>query len=103
MSAPAVLLLDEPAAGLNARETQQLGRLLRRIADESNMGMLLVEHDMSLVTSICDSVVALDFGRTIFSGDSERVMLDRSVRLAYLGEEVRVDSGERAPETVESV
>jgi sulfate-transporting ATPase len=102
-STPAVLLLDEPAAGLNARETEQLGRLLRRVADDSNVGMLLVEHDMSLVTSICDSVVALDFGRTIFSGDTHRVMLDESVRLAYLGEEVRVDQGGLAPETVESV
>jgi len=50
--------------------------------------MLLVEHDMSLVASICDSVVALDFGQTIFSGPAADVMMDESVRLAYLGEEV---------------
>jgi sulfate-transporting ATPase len=102
-SSPAVLLLDEPAAGLNAVETEQLGALLRRVAEDSNVGMLLVEHDMSLVASICDSVVALDFARTIFSGPSADVMLDESVRLAYLGEEVpEAGEGEETPEAVES-
>lgn len=84
---PSVLLLDEPAAGLDERETAELGDQLRRVAREQKIGMLLVEHDMSLVTSICDRVVALDFGKMIFSGPADEVLGDRAIRAAYLGEE----------------
>ena len=84
---PSVLLLDEPAAGLDATETRQLGAILQRVAAESDIGMLLVEHDMSIVADICDHVVALDFGMTIFSGGPREVLDNQTVKAAYLGEE----------------
>ncbi len=88
---PSVLLLDEPAAGLSSGETERLGVILRQVARELDIGMLLVEHDMSIVTAICDHVVALDFGRTIFSGPPDAVVTDPAVKRAYLG-------GEREPD-----
>ena len=84
---PSVLLLDEPAAGLDAVETDRLGAILRRAARDLDVGMLVVEHDMSLVSAICDHVVALDFGRTIATGPPELVLADDAVRRAYLGEQ----------------
>jgi sulfate-transporting ATPase len=83
---PAVLLLDEPAAGLNRAETEHLGLVLRQIATESGIGMLLVEHDLSMVTAICDQVVAIDFGQTIFDGSVMDAVNDSTIRSAYLGE-----------------
>ena len=65
---PSVLLLDEPAAGLGDQETAELGRLVRRLADEWGMAVLLVEHDVSLVLGVCDRVAVLDFGRVIARG-----------------------------------
>ena len=91
---PEVLLLDEPAAGLDSTETEELGAVLRRVADESQVGMLLVEHDMSIVTAICDHVVALDFGRVIFSGPADQAMDNPDVRAAYLGIEGPTDTSE---------
>jgi sulfate-transporting ATPase len=85
-SDPAVLLLDEPAAGLNHAETEHLGQVLRQIATESRIGMLLVEHDLSVVTAICDQVVAIDFGQTIFDGSVTDAVNDATIRSAYLGE-----------------
>ena len=64
-SGPSVVLLDEPAAGLDERESAELARLIRRLADERNMAVLLVEHDVGLVMSTCDRVVVIDFGRVI--------------------------------------
>ncbi|GAA1022393.1 ABC transporter [Acrocarpospora pleiomorpha] len=83
---PAVLLLDEPAAGLDEHETAELGRLLRRIAAVSRPAMLLIEHDMSLVMSVCDRVVVLDAGRCIAEGTAREVQNDPIVRTAYFGE-----------------
>lgn len=83
---PSVILLDEPAAGLNHAETARLGRILRLIATEGQIGMLLVEHDLSIVTAICDHVVAIDFGRTIFDGPPADAVRDPAIRAAYLGE-----------------
>ena len=68
---PACLLLDEPAAGLSTVETTELGSLVRRLADTWGMGILLVEHDMDLVMSICDRIVVMEFGRVIADGDAE--------------------------------
>lgn len=82
---PSVLLLDEPAAGLGDKETTELARLVRRLADESGMAILLVEHDMNLVMSVCDELVVLDFGRMISSGPPETVRTDPAVIAAYLG------------------
>jgi sulfate-transporting ATPase len=92
---PAVLLLDEPAAGLDAAETRALGEQLRRVANESNVGMLLVEHDMSIVKAICDEVIAMDFGKTIFRGTAPDAMEHAGVRASYLGVEVE-QAGEPA-------
>ena len=82
---PKMLLLDEPASGLNHREVRDLGHLIRRIRDEQNVAVLLVEHHMNLVMSISDRVVALDFGRKIAEGTPDEVRNDREVIRAYLG------------------
>jgi ABC-type branched-subunit amino acid transport system ATPase component/ABC-type branched-subunit amino acid transport system permease subunit len=83
---PSTLLLDEPAAGLDERETRELGELVRRLAKEWGLGILLVEHDVSLVMSVCDRIVALDFGRVIAEGTPTEIRGNAAVIAAYLGE-----------------
>jgi sulfate-transporting ATPase len=80
------LLLDEPAAGLSDDETRELARLVRRLAEDWGMGVLLVEHDVDMVMSVCDQVVVLDFGRRISVGTPDEVRADPAVRAAYLGD-----------------
>ena len=84
-ASPSVLLLDEPAAGLSAVETEELGRLVRWLAHEVGLAILLIEHDVGLVLSICDRVAVLDFGRLIALGTPDDVANDSAVIAAYLG------------------
>ena len=88
---PVLLCLDEPAAGLNARESTLLNELLLFIRDEHKIGMLLIEHDMSVVMGISDHIVVLDYGRKISDGTPESVRNDPAVIRAYLGEEEDAD------------
>ncbi|WP_043677439.1 ABC transporter permease subunit [Streptomyces xylophagus] len=85
-TSPSVLLLDEPAAGLSDDETRELAQLVRRLAEDWGMGVLLVEHDVDMVMSVCDQVVVLDFGRRICAGTPDEVRRDPAVRAAYLGD-----------------
>jgi len=84
---PVMLCLDEPAAGLNPRESAELNELLRFIRDEHRVTLLLIEHDMSVVMEISDHVVVLDYGRRIAAGTPEAIRNDPVVIRAYLGEE----------------
>jgi sulfate-transporting ATPase len=94
---PSVVLLDEPAAGLGDAETAELAQLVRRLADDWGMAILLVEHDMNFVMSVCDDIVVLDFGRQIASGTPEEIRRDRRVVSAYLGEDDGDEPAHAAP------
>jgi ABC-type branched-subunit amino acid transport system ATPase component/branched-subunit amino acid ABC-type transport system permease component len=85
-SRPSILLLDEPAAGLDDVETRELAHLVRRLAADWGIGVLLVEHDVDFVMSVCDDLVVLDFGHKIGEGVPESVRNDPAVIAAYLGQ-----------------
>jgi branched-chain amino acid transport system ATP-binding protein len=84
---PLLLCLDEPAAGLNPRESAELNQLLFTIRDQHGCGILLIEHDMSVVMTVCDHIVVLDYGRKISDGTPTEVKNDPAVVRAYLGED----------------
>ena len=90
---PSVLLLDEPAAGLSSVESAELARVVRRLADEWGMSILLVEHDMNFVMGVCDKVVVIDFGVKIAEGTPSEVRNDQAVIAAYLGQQTDEDLG----------
>ena len=78
------MCLDEPAAGLDTNESEELGRRLRQLVD-GGQSMLLVDHDMGLVLGICDEIVVLEFGKVIARGEADAVRRDPDVVAAYLG------------------
>jgi ABC-type branched-subunit amino acid transport system ATPase component len=82
-----LLLLDEPSSGLDRRETVRFGEVLESLVSTGDKGILLVEHDMSLVMKICGYIHVLDFGQPIFEGTAEQVRTSDLVRAAYLGTE----------------
>jgi ABC-type branched-subunit amino acid transport system ATPase component len=82
---PSVILFDEPSSGIAQRETEALGPLLRRIREITNSSLLVIEHDMPLLTSLADEVVALDLGQVVMRGTPGEVVNDPRVVTAYLG------------------
>ena len=84
---PSVLLLDEPAAGLSSTESTELARVVRRLAEDWGMAILVVEHDMNFVMGVCDQVMVLDFGNLIASGSPGQIRSDPAVIAAYLGDD----------------
>ena len=89
---PFLLLLDEPAAGMNAQETQNLDELILKIRDEEHISILLIEHDMKLVMSLSDRIFVMDYGRKIAQGSPEEIRANPAVIKAYLGEDDRAET-----------
>lgn len=86
-SNPKVLLLDEPAAGMNTTETQELMETIRLVRDRYDIAILLIEHDMNLVMGICEKITVLDYGEVIAEGTPDQIKNDSKVIGAYLGAE----------------
>ena len=85
-TSPKLLLLDEPAAGMNPNETEELMETIRFVRDKFDMTILLIEHDMRLVGGICEEITVLNFGQVLAQGKTSEVLNDPRVVTAYLGE-----------------
>jgi len=85
-SNPTLLLLDEPAAGMNPEETKELMETIKFIRDKFDVTIILIEHDMKLVSGICEKLTVLNFGETLISGNTKEVLSNKEVIKAYLGE-----------------
>jgi branched-chain amino acid transport system ATP-binding protein len=85
MCNPQLIILDEPAAGLNESETADLAALINRIRADFDCTILLVEHDMSLVMNVCDHICAISFGKKLAEGTASQIQASREVQEAYLG------------------
>ena len=83
---PKLLLLDEPAAGMNPNETKELMETIHFVRDTFDMTILLIEHDMKLVSGICEKLTVLNFGEVLCQGETAKVLADPQVITAYLGE-----------------
>ena len=95
-SGPRFIMLDEPAAGLDAHERVEVRGVIRRLADEWGLGVLLVEHDVALVADVSDRMLALEFGRVVADGEPDMVTSHPAVLAAYLGEDVDAPTAEAA-------
>ena len=101
VSSPTLLLLDEPASGLSDEELASVGDLLRGL--EQRMGVLLVEHHMDFVMSVCDRLVVLNFGTVVAVGTPDEVKQNPAVALAYLGEELERRAADSTPQDRDDV
>ncbi|NLV88027.1 MAG: ABC transporter ATP-binding protein, partial [Tissierellia bacterium] len=84
---PKLIILDEPAAGLNDTETLELMETVREIRERLNTTILLVEHDMKFVNNLCDRICAISFGKLLAIGSPEEIQANEEVQIAYLGKE----------------
>ena len=94
---PSVLLLDEPVAGLSEHESGEFAHLVRRLADTWGMAVLVIEHDMNFVMSICDRITVIDFGKFVCEGSPAEVRVNRDAVAAYLGDESEALASGPAP------
>jgi len=85
---PSIMLLDEPSAGLNREEREDLARFILRIKHELNMTMIWIEHDMQMIADLADRIHVLDYGRTVAEGVPKMILSDKKVLTAYLGAEL---------------
>ena len=93
-----LLLLDEPSSGLDGRETEAFGEVLHTVLRQREVGVFLVEHDMTLVREVCDRVYVLDFGSLIFHGSCEEMQQSAQVRAAYLGDTAALSASSSGPD-----
>lgn len=89
---PFILLLDEPAAGMNPQETKELNELIVRLRNEEDLSILLIEHDMSLVMSLAENIYVMDYGELIATGTPAEISRNRRVIEAYLGEDLSAEA-----------
>ena len=82
---PKLLLLDEPAAGMNPNETKELVDIVKYIRDEFDLTILLIEHDMKFVSGLCDEITVLNFGTVLAQGETKKALSDPEVIKAYIG------------------